>query len=113
MKATPPAGAKTFSFALAQMPESEAAATNSCPAHVTLSGMAVAQIKMKWLDLKARVHALKDDRFRAEVANHQKAEIGIPMLSLPASNAAMRLLGYSDGFAPLGPLQRLASKFAL
>lgn len=72
-----------------------------------------AQIKTKWLDLKARVHALKDDRLRAEVANHQKAEIGLSILSLPASNAAMRSLGYSDGFAPLGPLQRLASKFAL
>ena len=70
------------------------------------------QAKHQWLDLKARMPTLDEVALAAEVAKHQKADLGMPTLSLAASNAAMRAMGYTEGFASLTRTQRMLAKLA-
>lgn len=69
--------------------------------------------KEAWLDLKGEMHAMTDAELIVSCTKLQKQETGMTSLNLPASNAAMRSLGYRDGFVQLTPWQRLVERLAL
>lgn len=71
------------------------------------------QIKSAWLDLQASMPTMSDTELLAALAQKKKADLGMLSLNLPASNAAMRSLGYSEGFAPLSGWQRFVQRLAM
>lgn len=71
------------------------------------------QIKSSWLDLQAQLPALSDAELISALSEKKKADLGMLSLNLPASNAAMRSLGYLDGFAPLSRWQRFVQRIAM
>ena len=72
-----------------------------------------ARCKCQWLEIKGAMVDMSDAALRMQVVSAQKGELGITTLSLPASNAAMRALGYQDGFAPLTWWQRMVGRLAM
>ncbi|MDE1555367.1 MULTISPECIES: hypothetical protein [Comamonas] len=71
------------------------------------------QIKSSWLDLQASMPMLSDAELLAKVAEKKKSDLGMLSMNLPASNAAMRSLGYTDGFAHLSAWQRFVQRLAM
>ena len=71
------------------------------------------QIKCSWLDLQGRMLTMGDADLMSALAEKKKSDLGMLSLSHAASNAAMRSLGYVDGFASLTWWQRFVQRLAL